>query len=553
MNVTRTKDQTVSNIPDPKTVVEALRDTGYELNTAVCDIIDNSIAWGGKIIEVRMEMDLEGNVSIFFADNGMGMDNDEIIMAMKYGSTLGKERREKGITPIDDSPVSLSKFGIGLKTASTAMCRKVSLVSRNNDCNAIRVTLDLDHIAKTNNWDMLKGLPSNDQLELLEDVSKGKSGTVVCWENIDRLGLKKYDDPTGSYAKAALKKKGDSVKENLSKVYQRYIGSKNKYTKTRVKIMFDGETIGPWDPFVESESDEILSDKFAVQDTYGEDLGIVTLSAWILPRKEDFSSPEIWNDAYGGNSKATDKQGIYVYRENRLIHDGDWLKLYSKEPHYNLLRVNFSFEEKLDRAFNIDIKKSTISIDETVSDRLKEFLVPARREAQNRNRGRNNRSKAKKSEGAHGSSNRNISEKEKGIVKSTIEIIDEAIGKIKVTNQEGTHIRNLIISNTKEDDKLFVNPVANIDNGLLWEPALVNKKQAVNLNTSHDYYGKVYIPNHSESVNMQGLDSLFWALSTAELNCTNDQSKDNFEEMRYEVSRALRKLVADLPEPDLED
>ena len=128
MNMDQSKDQTVKNVPDPKTVVEGLRDTGYELNTAICDIIDNSIAWGAKIIDVRMEMDLEGNISIFFADNGMGMDNDEIIMAMKYGSTLGKERREKGITPMDDSPVSLSKFGIGLKTASTAICRKVSLI-----------------------------------------------------------------------------------------------------------------------------------------------------------------------------------------------------------------------------------------------------------------------------------------------------------------------------------------------------------------------------------------------------------------------------------------
>ena len=138
-------------------------------------------------------------------------------MAMKYGSTLGKERREKGITPLDDSPVSLSKFGIGLKTASTAICRKLSLISRDKNSDAIRVTLDLDHIAKTNNWDNLKGIPNDYQLELLDEVSKGKSGTVVCWENVDRLGLKTYEDPAGRYAREALKKKGEAIKRNLSK------------------------------------------------------------------------------------------------------------------------------------------------------------------------------------------------------------------------------------------------------------------------------------------------------------------------------------------------
>ena len=37
-------------------------------------------------------------------------------------------------------------------------------------------------------------------------------------------------------------------------------------------------------------------------------------------------------------------QGFYVYRENRLIHYGDWLGLFINEPHGSLLRVEFSFD-----------------------------------------------------------------------------------------------------------------------------------------------------------------------------------------------------------------
>ena len=55
-----------------------------------------------------------------------------------------------------------------------------------------------------------------------------------------------------------------------------------------------------------------------------------------------------------------DRQGIYIYREQRLIHDADWLGMFQKEPHFSLIRVEFSFDHRLDDAFYVDIKKSRI-------------------------------------------------------------------------------------------------------------------------------------------------------------------------------------------------
>jgi hypothetical protein len=42
-------------------------------------------------------------------------------------------------------------------------------------------------------------------------------------------------------------------------------------------------------------------------------------------------------------------------------------------------------------------------------------------------------------------------------------------------------------------------------------------------------------------------------LVEAELGTINEATKTHFEELRFEVSRLLRKLVEDLPEPELED
>lgn len=62
--------------PDPARMIEGLRDTGYEFNTAVADIIDNSIAANAGVVDVDVQMDFRGNVRVSISDNGTGMDRD---------------------------------------------------------------------------------------------------------------------------------------------------------------------------------------------------------------------------------------------------------------------------------------------------------------------------------------------------------------------------------------------------------------------------------------------------------------------------------------------
>lgn len=40
-------------LPDPERIVNGLRDTGYNFNTAVADIVDNSIAANATKINIR--------------------------------------------------------------------------------------------------------------------------------------------------------------------------------------------------------------------------------------------------------------------------------------------------------------------------------------------------------------------------------------------------------------------------------------------------------------------------------------------------------------------
>ena len=67
-------DFVVENLPDPERVIEGLRDTGYDLNTAMADIIDNSIAANADIIRVTTNISPSNEITIYIADNGCGMD-----------------------------------------------------------------------------------------------------------------------------------------------------------------------------------------------------------------------------------------------------------------------------------------------------------------------------------------------------------------------------------------------------------------------------------------------------------------------------------------------
>lgn len=78
--------ETMELLPDPVRMVEGLRDTGYQFNTAVADVVDNSIAAKATHIEVSLNMDFRGHITLAIFDNGEGMDRDGLINAMKYGS-----------------------------------------------------------------------------------------------------------------------------------------------------------------------------------------------------------------------------------------------------------------------------------------------------------------------------------------------------------------------------------------------------------------------------------------------------------------------------------
>ena len=520
--------------PDPARVMEGLRDTGYDFNTALADLVDNSIAAFATVVKVKIDMDPDGEVRLYIADNGCGMNMEGLKNAMRYGSARRADAS------------SLGKFGLGLKTASTAFCRCLSVLSKDNECDYHKVQWDLDEVCQRNEWELLTPEIDDDEIDILEDVSDGGQGTLVIWEKVDRLMKNyKYD----SSRRNAFDKIVDKLRQHFGMVYQRFLDK--SFEGQHIDLYVNEELVEPWDPFCRDEANtKILAEENVKVELDNGKSSSFKVTAYLLPRVDQFSS----SIAKAKAKISNDLEGFYVYRENRLIHCGDWLGMFVNDPHISLLRVSFSFDHTLDDAFNVDIKKSRILLNEGIFDYiLKNFIPAPRREAQDLYRTGRTKAVQQEGQGAHQQSNNNIEDKAKKVEESKVEIIDAAANKVSITNKEGTFTATLKIQTSRKPGETRVVPVDAIDEGQLWEPRIVDGKHAVDINQSHEYYSKVYAPLLDKPSLITGMDSLLWALAEAEMSTINDEVKEQYEDMRNIVSRILKKLVRDLADPDVDD
>lgn len=527
------------NEPDAPRLIFGLRDTGYNVRTAAADIIDNSIAAKAGQINVEITLREDGRKLVYFGDNGEGMDAQGIHRAMRYGA------------PERENPESLGKFGLGLKTASSSVCLKYTLISRKGpDQELAKLAWDLEYVAKQKKWEMLKESVTSDEQEMFEELC-GDQGTLLIWEKCDRILTKDYE-PGSAKEQAAIKRLAESLVKHLSLVYHRFIDSADDRERN-VSIFVNQIPVDPWNPFYPSRSEQVLAEtkqKLLVEMPDGSE-EIANIRAWILPHRSDMTKDEEKTHARISNRA----QGFYVYREGRLIQDGSWMEVFgAPEPHTSLLRIEFDFGHELDDAFRIDVKKSRILFHPDLEDGLRDLLQPIYREAGKRAR-RQTREQTNVRQIDHTSANKNIADTGSAS-KAQVTSVDPAAQSAVISNNMGSKIKlKLTVQSNVSADTVYVDAVEDINTGELWQPALRSAGDsghmpAVLLNKHHDFYQKIYKRAAANGYAVEGMDLLLWAFAAAEQNNTNEELEPIFEDIRSEISNNLRKLLRNVPDPD---
>ena len=538
------KDHPLVNEPDPARLIHGLRDMGYNLNTAAADIIDNSIAANASIVEVELELRDDGRKFVYFGDDGHGMSADQLWDAMRYGA------------PKRQSAKSLGKFGLGLKTASSAICIRYTVISKAADSDMAKLSWDLEHVSNIGKWEMLREVITDKELEKFRELC-GQTGTLVIWSKCDKLLNKNFDEPGGLKERSALKKRTESLREHVAKIFHKYIdSSEDQYPNVTVRI--GGETVEPWNPFYPERSEQVLPENETVLQIESLDgtLCAATLKAWILPHSNDMTKEE--NDAKAKISNR--RQGFYIYREGRLIFSEGWMNVFGAgalEPHFSLIRVEFCFNHDLDEVLDVPVDKSSIRFDPALEDELKKRLQGPRNEANRRSR-RIDEKLAAKANLDHSSSNKSISKAEARTTKPSVETVNAQSGEATLNNNRGNVKIKAPVQNNVAPAKLYIEEADDIFDGNLWEPCLrstgdKHHTTGVRLNKHHPFYPKVYLKSASNGHTVEGIDFLLWALSTAEFNNSNEELKPIFADLREEISSNLKKLLDATPMPDSAD
>lgn len=315
--------------PNPKSTINSYRSFGYNLSTAISDIIDNSIS--AKANEIRLEYKWNGQDSyISICDNGIGMNQSELVLAMTPGSKDPEEER---------SEKDLGRFGMGLKTASFSQCKRLTCITKKESYSTIKRCWDIDYINAENEWQLIDYVSEN---SFLEKIESQKSGTLVLWEKLDRIV---GDAQTSNvFVKTSFYDEMIKVKSHLSLVFHRFIESK------RIKIYFQNEEIKPYNPFLLNLSPKPEMGQTRIVDN-------VEITYFILPHMSEIGKTEYENS--GGSLGWFQEQGFYIYRGDRLLVAGDWLGLEKKRDYSKLARIAVNFTNANDFNWHLDIKKST--------------------------------------------------------------------------------------------------------------------------------------------------------------------------------------------------
>lgn len=337
-----------------------MRDIGYSFETAVADLVDNSISASAKHVWIDAEWD-GGNKYVAISDDGIGLTREKLLEAMRLGSSDPQ---------MDRNTHDLGRFGLGLKTASLSQCRRFTVASKTKS-GVFSATWDIDEAraAKNDGWDVAvcncsESVDSATLGRLLSDrLSNVDSGTIVLWEKIDR------PDPETTRkigGENAFTEQLSNLIEHLALTFHRFLNAER--VNEGVTLYVNNRAVEGFDPY--------NSGQIATKQPAPETLMIrnvpVTVTPYVLPHPSKVSAEEYRK--YEGKDGYLENAGFYIYRNKRLISKGTWYRMIRRSNLSKLLRIQVDIPTSLDFLWRIDVRKSQSEVPADIKNELRNLI-----------------------------------------------------------------------------------------------------------------------------------------------------------------------------------
>lgn len=327
-------------LPPDARYMEALASQGYGFEAAIADLVDNSIDAGAKDVVIHFLRDADRLVSLLIIDDGSGMDEETLDIAMTIGARRGYR---KG---------SLGMFGTGLKSASLSHAGSVTVASRTKRTQPVGRKWSMANALHGFECDIVDPKYAQTLIDRYFQMPIEWHGTVVRWDEVKDFPQYGGATQTDRYLTRTINRLGLHLGLQLHRFLERddfNITIAVEDVHTGAQYLNYG--VEPLDPFGYPVSGQAGYPKEYTVDIPS--IGPMTMLAHIWPPKSNL-------DGYKAVGGVLDRQGFYFYRNDRLVQAGGWNKYRQPEQHLSLARVAVDLPEELTDVFRLTVKKDGV-------------------------------------------------------------------------------------------------------------------------------------------------------------------------------------------------
>ena len=362
--------------------LKSMRNHGFDMQTAICEVIDNSLQANSKNIKIKIKYSDESTrkknrpVEIAFGDDGDGMDSQRLQYCLKLGYS-GRYDDRNGI----------GRFGVGMTYAAISLCQKIDVYSRERQGNWQYTSLDISRSNNDEEPGILKITPKPLPEEYAELV--GDYGTLVIWSMIDRI-----DEPVNE----------KELIHNMGRIYRKFLGSeiikKSKLVtnKDQCKLYLNNHNIRVFDPLYVIRNPDFPDDEVATIDdetsfewnvhgvdapTSGAKRGTITIRTSLLPEawrriRSKTGRPGSGRSSENLRRKVNENEGLSILRRGREVSYGQILRLLTKDREIDRFwSCEIDFDPVLDHWFSVRSVKIGAKPLTALKEELKRRIRPS--------------------------------------------------------------------------------------------------------------------------------------------------------------------------------
>ena len=465
-------------------IANSLRNCGYNNYTAIADIVDNSIEpeVGSSFVKVDFDTDGKGSdktivKSILIIDDGLGMSSETLEEAMKLGANTGKNC-------IDN----LGVYGTGLKSASLSIGQVLEVYTKTEESLLNYAKISIKDAIYSNGEIFVEynEFPENsEEYHFFNEKTNSDHGTIVKISELDRISNSNYQSFKGT------------LYNKIGEIF-------NKYIYSNVVKFYVGKKEVKYIDLMGCVGGNILMGEgtFKVEDH------LITFKSYFLPPcgGEDSNLYEGHEENSIGEEylpRTMANQGLYIYRNNRLVGKALTLGMYVKDNWKNGHRTEVFMDGSCDYLFGSTFTKM---IQEKTKDNMSQSLF----DAMTTNIGPYINETQKRQKQITQSNSKNDPELEKATADFYKRVVDKQNKNMLLrANRRGENSKR-----NDDDDKIHTirgkqknpNPIKERTNkwlggfkeiplgrnGEMFNIEHINNKPIININTDHPYFQNFY-------------------------------------------------------------